>query len=159
MDNEKKDIFDKIMSLPVLNIFNPFYQKHREGLLYLFFGGLAFFLSLFIFWLFVTPFGLNELIANVISWIIVVYFAFTTNRIWVFKATTNSTKEFFIQMKNFYIGRIATLIVEEGILLVFITLMGLNSLIIKIIAQVVVIILNYIISKIWIFRKSNKDTL
>ena len=43
MENaEKKDIFDKIMSLPVLNIFEPFYKKYKEGLLYLFFGGLVY---------------------------------------------------------------------------------------------------------------------
>ena len=40
---EKKDIFDKLMHLPVLNIFEPFYKKHKEVLMYLFFGGLTFF--------------------------------------------------------------------------------------------------------------------
>ena len=39
---EKKDIFDKLMHLPVLNIFEPFYKKHKEVLMYLFFGGLTF---------------------------------------------------------------------------------------------------------------------
>ena len=47
---EKKDIFDRIMSLPVLNIFEPFYKKYKEALMYLFFGGLTFFLSIFLFW-------------------------------------------------------------------------------------------------------------
>lgn len=158
MEKEQKDIFDLIMSLPILNIFEPFYKKHKEGLLYLFFGGLAFFLSIFLFWLFISPFKLNELIANILCWFLVVYFAFTTNRIWVFRAQTNSRKEFFIQMKNFYIGRVVTLLVEEVILFIFITLMGLNSLVIKIIAQIVVIVLNYVISKLWIFKKDKNAT-
>ena len=45
---KKLDIFDKLMSLPVLNIFEPFYKKNKEILLYLFFGGLTFLLSRFI---------------------------------------------------------------------------------------------------------------
>ena len=44
--NEKKDIFDKIMSLPGLRILEPFYKKNKEILLYLFFGGLSFLVSI-----------------------------------------------------------------------------------------------------------------
>ena len=68
MENaEKKDIFDKIMSLPVLNIFEPFYKKYKEGLLYLFFGGLTFFLSIFLFWFMDEVMHINELINNTID--------------------------------------------------------------------------------------------
>lgn len=151
----ERDVFDKIMSWPILRIFEGFYKKHKEGLLYLFFGGLAFFLSVFIFWLFHIPFGLNELIANVLSWIIVVYFAFTTNRIWVFKARAKNKSEFIRQLLSFYAGRIATLLIEEIILFLFITTMGFNSLIVKVIAQFIVIVLNYIISKLFVFKKNN----
>lgn len=45
MDTRKPDIFDRLMHLPVLNIFEPFYKKHKEMLLYLFFGGLTFVIS------------------------------------------------------------------------------------------------------------------
>ena len=49
---EKKDIFDKLMHLPVLNIFEPFYKKHKEVLMYLFFGGITFFLNIALYaWL------------------------------------------------------------------------------------------------------------
>ena len=66
-NNEKKDIFDRIMSLPVLNIFEPFYKKHKEGLLYLFFGGLAFFLSIFLFWFMDSVMHLNVVVNNTIE--------------------------------------------------------------------------------------------
>ena len=46
MDTRKPDIFDRLMHLPVLNIFEPFYKKHKEMLLYLFFGGFSIRLSL-----------------------------------------------------------------------------------------------------------------
>ena len=149
----KKDIFDKIMSLPVLNIFEPFYKKYKEMLLYLFFGGLTFLISVGSYSVANITFGINELLANIISWIIAVFFAFFTNRVWVFEGKTNGVKEFFIQMINFFGGRVVTLVVEEIILFVFITMLGFGSIAIKVIAQIVVIVLNYIISKLWVFRK------
>lgn len=97
--------------------------------------------------------GMNELVANIFSWILAVLFAFFTNRIWVFDGKTNGAKEFFVQMINFFGGRVATLVVEEVILFVFITKLGFGSMVVKIAAQIIVIVLNYVISKLWVFRK------
>lgn len=149
----EKDIFDKLMELPVLRIFNPFYKKYKEMLLYLFFGGLSFIVSIATYALFNVGMNINELIANVLSWIITVMFAFLTNRVWVFQSPTNGVAEFVKQMLVFYSGRVITLVVEEVILLVFITWLGFNSMLIKVIAQVIVILLNYVISKLVVFRK------
>ncbi len=149
----KKDIFDKIMGLPVLNIFEPFYKKNKEMLLYLFFGGLSFIVSVATYAFFNVSLGFNVLLANVLSWIITVMFAFLTNRVWVFDSPTNNIKEFIIQMFSFYSGRIVTLIIEEAILVLFIDILGFGSIIVKVVAQVFVILLNYVISKIFIFRK------
>lgn len=148
----KKDIFDKIMGLPILNIFEPFYIKHKEPLLYLFFGGLTFVLSVAIYTIANVTFGINELIANLISWIIAVTFAFFTNRTWVFGGGTECEKPFVRQMFNFFGGRVVTLVIEEIILLLFITWMGLPSVAVKVFAQIVVIVLNYVISKLWVFK-------
>lgn len=147
-----EDIFDKIMKLPLINYFEPFYKKNKEMLLYLFFGGLSFVVSVVTYALFNVGMGLNELIANVISWIITVTFAFFTNRIWVFNAPTNGVKEFIAQVVSFFGGRVVTLVIEEVILLVFITWLEFPSMVIKVIAQVVVIVLNYIISKLVVFK-------
>jgi putative flippase GtrA len=150
---EKKDIFDKIMGLPGLRVFEPLYRKYKEVLLYLFFGVLTTVVSIVTYALFNVGFGINELIANVLSWILAVAFAFFTNRIWVFSAPTKTTQEFFRQMATFASGRLVTLAIEELILLVFITILHFNSIIVKIVAQVVVIVLNYVISKLVVFRK------
>ena len=128
-------------------------KKNREILLYLFFGGLAFVVSITTYAFFNVFCGLNELAANVISWVITVAFAFFTNRIWVFDSPVDTVKEFIIQLINFFGGRIVTLVIEEMILLIFITWLGFDSILIKIIAQVVVIVLNYVIGKLWVFRK------
>ncbi|NLZ45488.1 MAG: GtrA family protein [Clostridiales bacterium] len=149
----KKDIFDKIMSLPVLNILEGFYKKNKSVLLYLFFGALTTLLSIIVFYIFGTTLDLNEHIANVISWICAVTFAFVTNRIWVFNAPTKTMKDLLLQGRNFYGGRLLTLGIEEVILLLFITILGFNKNLVKIVAQFVILVLNYFISKLFVFRK------
>ena len=148
----KEDIFDKLMELPVLRIFQPFYKKYKEILLYLFFGGLSFIVSISTYAAFNVGMRINELVANVLSWVITVLFAFLTNRVWVFQSPTNGTSEFMKQMLVFYAGRVITLVIEEVILLVFITWLGFDSMVVKIVAQVIVILLNYVISKVVVFN-------
>ena len=143
---EKRDIFDRMMALPLLNIFEPFYKKNKEVLLYLFFGGLTFIVSIVTYAVFNVSMGINELIANVMSWVLAVSF-----RVWVFQAPTHTITEFLRQILSFFGGRVVTLVIEEIILLVFITWLGFNSMVVKVIAQVIVIVLNYVISKFWVF--------
>ena len=149
------DIFDKIMHLPGLRVFEDFYKKNKEVLLYLFFGGLAFLVSIGTYALFNVLLGMNELIANIFSWIITVLFAFFTNRVWVFQARTDSVGAFLKQMISFYAGRVITLVVEEIILLIFITYLNFASMPVKIAAQIVVIVLNYVISKLLVFKNKS----
>ena len=149
---EKRDIFDRMMALPLLNIFEPFYKKNKEVLLYLFFGGLTFIVSIVTYAVFNVSMGINELIANVMSWVLAVLFAFATNRVWVFQAPTHTITEFLRQMLSFFGGRVVTLVIEEIILLVFITWLGFNSMVVKVIAQIV-IVLNYVISKFFVFSE------
>ena len=149
---EKKDIFDRIMSLPVLNIFEPFYKKHKEGLLYLFFGGLAFFLSIFLYWFMYSVMHLNELVNNTIDWIICVAFQFFTNRTWVFDGKVDNTRDFVKQAASFTLGRLFTLVVEDVLLFIFITLLGFAQMPVKLAATFVVIALNYVISKLFVFK-------
>lgn len=151
--NKEKDIFDKLMSLPILNIFEPFYKKNKEILLYLLFGGLTFIVSIASYAFFNITLLMNELIANILSWILAVAFAFVTNRIWVFDSPTKTLNEFLKQMFSFFGGRVLTLVVEEIILLVFVTLLHFASMPVKVIAQIIVIVLNYVISKLFIFKK------
>ena len=147
----KKDIFDRLMGLKLFRPLWPIYVKYKEPLLYLFFGGLTTLISIFVFWLFNGPFGLNELVANLISWVLAVLFAFLTNKTWVF-SSTGQEKSFLALMLSFYAGRLLTLGVEELLLFVFITWLGFNSMVVKILAQIVVIVLNYVISKLLVFR-------
>lgn len=157
--NNREDIFDKLIKLPLLNRFAPIYEKYKEILLYVLFGGLSFLVSIGTYALFGALFEIHELISNVLSWIITVAFAFFTNRIWVFDALTDSISGFIRQLSKFYAGRIITLVIEEIILLIFIMVFGLPSMPVKIAAQIIVITFNYIVSKLLIFRKEPKDQI
>lgn len=154
---EKQDIFDKIMSLPILNIFEPFYKKHKEGLLYLFFGGLTFFLSIFLFWFMDSVMHINEVVNNSIDWVICVAFQFFTNRTWVFDGKVETKKDFLKQAGSFTLGRLFTLVVEDLLILIFITWLGLPKMPVKLGATFVVIVLNYIISKLIVFKKTGQS--
>lgn len=134
------------------------FRKYREVILYLFFGGLTFLVSIGSFALFHKALAVNELIANVISWVLAVLFAFFTNRIWVFQASTKTFGEFFSQLGVFCGGRVATLLLEEGILLLFVSILKFDSMAVKIAAQVLVVVANYFISKWVVFRESEQNS-
>ena len=153
--SQHEDIFDRIMGLPGLRILKPWYSKHKEVLLYLFFGGLAVFLNLGLFILFTTNFGWGDLFANVVDWVICVLFQFTTNKTWVFAAETDSTKGLVAQLAGFFGGRLLTLLLEELILGIFIVILHWNRIAVKLAAQIFVIVSNYIISKFFVFKKKD----
>ena len=151
--DSKRDIFDKIMSLPILKCFYPFYKMHKELLLYLFFGGASFIVSVGSYTYFDLSLNLNELIANFWSWILALLFAYITNKIWFFNIRTITIALLLKEIIKFFTGRLATLLVEECILYIFITKLDFGSIAVKIFAQIVVIILNYIISKVIVFKE------
>lgn len=153
ISNENPDIFDRIMSTRLLCPLYPLYRKYKEPFLYLFFGGLTFFLSIGLYWLFAHPLGFDPLIANIISWVLCVAFAYVTNRTWVFTQKAHDGPGIAREAFSFAAGRLATLGMEELILWLGITVLGINDIVVKIIAQVLVIIGNYVISKWFVFRK------
>ena len=151
---KEKDIFDKMMSLPGLRRFYGLYEKYKSILLYIFFGGCTTVVSIGSFILLETVLGLNELIANIGSWILAVRFAYVTNRVWVFRSCVRG-KAVGKEILSFFSGRLITLGLEEAMLLIFVTWLQFNGTAIKVIAQIAVLIGNYLISKWITFRKAN----
>jgi len=149
--------FECFFSLPLIRIFKPFYCKHKDIVLYLFFGGLTTIVSLVSFAIPIYVFGINEMIANTISWILAVAFAFFTNRIYVFNSPTKKVSHFLFQLFSFYGGRLFSFGVEMLIIYIFITKLSYNDMLIKILASFIVLAMNYIISKWIVFRKKNQN--
>lgn len=132
-----------------------YYKKYREIINYLIFGVLTTILNLlsyyFLTYTILNPnVALHLQVANVISWIISVVFAYITNRKYVF----NSTNDNFIkEIIDFVSARIITLLLDMAIMFIGVILFNFNDKIIKILSQVLVIISNYIFSKIFVFKK------
>jgi len=129
------------------------YRQYREGIDYLFWGGVAFVLSMVLFYIFANMMMIEEQIANVITWIICVIFTYLTNRTFVFKSKTKGMKAITKEFTEFTSARLATLILENIVLLICIDLLTWHNMIAKLIGQFLVIVSNYILSKLWIFKK------
>lgn len=131
------------------------YKKYKEIINYLIVGGLTTAISLAAYYLcvftFLNPNSPTQLqIANIISWIVGVAFAYFTNRKYVFESKeTNKLKE----ASKFVGSRITTLLLDMLLMWLGVTILKFNDKIIKLISQVLVIVGNYIISKIFVFKK------
>ncbi len=164
----KPDIFDRIMSMGFLKKFEPIYKKNKEMLLYLFFGGLSTLVAIIAFEIplkmldlpdltvFKITINTNVQVANVISWVCAVIFAYVTNRTWVFSEKAHGASAVATECAKFFAGRFFTLVVENILLNLTVQLLGMQELVAKIAVSVVTIILNYIISKLIVFK--NKES-
>lgn len=133
------------------------FYKYEEIILYLIVGGLTTIVSLGSYYLLVytilNPKVAVELqIANIISWILAVTFAYFANRRYVFKSQNEKTlKEAF----SFYLTRVSTLLIDMAIMYIFVSVLGLNDKIIKLVVQVVVVILIMFLVNLLYLRKTN----
>ncbi len=135
------------------------YKKYSEIINYLIVGGLTTVVSLGVYYGLVLTIldpknGFQLQVANVISWIAAVTFAYFANRIFVFKSKNpNMLKE----AAAFVAARIGSLLMDMGIMFLLVTVLGANDKIAKIVVQVVVTIANYVFSKLFVFKKKNKE--
>lgn len=128
------------------------YKKYRQFILYAFFGSGTTVVSVGSFVLFDTVLHIHELLANVYSWFFAVGFAYITNRKWVFCSRTKG-RGLVREALTFYTGRLMTLALEEGFLLVLVTWLSFPATPVKLAAQVAVLVGNYLVSKFFVFHK------
>lgn len=148
--NKKPNIFKRFWDFG-WNI----YHKNEEIWNYLIVGFLTTLISLITYYACVTTFlnpeNAKELqIANIISWIISVAFAYVTNRVFVFKS---KEKNIVKEASSFVSSRILTLVLDMLCMFIIVTLLHFNDKIGKLVSQILVIVGNYIISKLLVFKK------
>lgn len=103
--------------------------------------------------LFCNILGIPNLIANAIAWVIAVAFAYVVNARWVFQDKQEDAAAESKKIAKFFGARIVTFVVEEAGMFILVDLLKGNNLIMKAIVAVLVIILNYIFSKLFVFTK------
>ncbi len=140
-----------------MNNIKKLYIKYKEIINYLIVGVLTTIVSLSTYYLLVftilNPKNSIQLqIANIVSWIVSVAFAYVTNRKYVFESKEkNKLKE----AGMFFSARVLTLLLDMAIMFVGVTVLHLNDKIFKLISQVAITISNYLISKLFVFKKNS----
>ena len=134
------------------------YKKYEEIINYLIFGVLTTIVSLGTYYLLVFTIlnpknAILLQIANVLSWVTGVLFAFFTNRKYVFKSKNKNKKKEFV---SFVGARVVTLLMDMVVMFIGVTLLKGNDKIIKLLSQVLVVVGNYVFSKLFVFRKGKK---
>ena len=130
-------------------------KKNKEIIKYLIIGVLTTALNYYIFAILVNNVKIEMHISNIIAWLISVIFAYFTNKLLVFESKSFQFNVLKKEILSFATARVLSLVLEEIILYVFVNILNMNKLIIKLIANAIVVVVNYILSKFIIFKNKN----
>lgn len=130
-----------------------YYQKYREILLYLFFGAGTTLVNILSYYVCGHMLNLSVTLSTIVAWVLSVVFAYVTNKIWVFNSYQRSLKAIYIEFIRFVSCRITTGVIDLIIMLLFSSWLGFNDMLMKIASNIIVVILNYIFSKLIIFKE------
>ena len=129
---------------------------NKETISYVIFGILTTIINLISYYFFSNIININYLISNIISWIISVSFAYVTNKLYVFNSkdkNKDSVIKEFIKFVNF---RLTSGVIEMILLFLLVDMIRVNDIISKLVIGVIVVVLNFIFSKIFVFQKVNQ---
>lgn len=130
------------------------YKKYKEIINYLIVGALTTLVSIIIYFICSRLLHINYMISNVISWVGSVLFAYITNKKFVFMSKCSSNKEVIREIYQFFKYRVLSFVIDVFLMYVFVELFNIDDMISKVIVQVVVIVLNYVFSKLFVFKNA-----
>ncbi len=133
------------------------FKKYKEAILYLFFGGVTTLVNIVCYALLYYIAGLSNTVSNVIAWVVAVLVAYVTNKLFVFEHKGLGFAGLMLEIASFFGCRVLTGLLDIGIMYLFVDILVWHALTMKIISNVLVIILNYVSMKFFIFRKEKED--
>ena len=136
--------------------FKQFYEKYKDLIPYGIFGVLTTVVNIASYWVAAHPLGLSVVVSTVIAWILSVLFAYATNRKWVFHSEAVGLNAIMKEMTSFFGCRLATGFIDLACMFMFVDVLHFDDVVIKVIANIIVIVLNYVASKLIIFKHSDK---
>jgi putative flippase GtrA len=137
----------------VLSKLKCLYTKYKELLLYIIFGVLTTAVNYISYFIFTRSFHVNYLISNVIAWILAVIFAYITNKFFVFESKDKNIKKYINEFILFVGARVVSGFLDTALMFIFVDLFKFNDAFVKIMDGVLVVIINYFFSKLFIFKK------
>ncbi|WP_462410950.1 GtrA family protein [Neobacillus sp. Marseille-QA0830] len=130
---------------------------NKELIFYLIFGVLTTLVNIISYWLLSRIFHMDYKLATTIAWLLSVIFAFITNKLYVFNSRSLETKTLAKEFISFIFFRILSYLVDLAVMVVMIEWIKSNDIFAKIIANIIVVILNFFASKFLIFSRSEKN--
>lgn len=130
------------------------YERFRELFWYGVFGVITTTINMVAFGLFSDALKVHYMVANVIAWMIAVAFAYVTNKLWVFESKSWERAVWIPECIGFVSARLATGLLDMGLMYLMISVIGVPKMWAKLVSNVVVIIGNYVLSKLVVFRKA-----
>jgi len=121
--------------------------------MYVIFGGLTTLVNIISYFVLTRFCQFGTTPSTVIAWILSVIFAYFTNRKWVFESNTRGFSKILIEIVAFFGARLFSGALDLGIMFLFVTILGFDDMLIKILSNVLVIIINYLLSNWFIFKK------
>ena len=131
------------------------YKKYKDIIPYLFFGVCTTVVNVAVYGIAAYLFNMTTMPSTIIAWVLAVLFAYVTNRKWVFQSEAEGWKEIRREVISFLGCRLATGVVDWGCMFFFVDILSMNDMVIKVMANILVIVLNYVASKLVIFKKRN----
>lgn len=135
---------------------NVLLKKYKDIIPYGIFGLLTTAVNVTVYWVGAHLLNFEVVPSTVVAWIVAVTFAYVTNRKWVFQSEAKTILEIRKEIMSFYVCRLATGILDWICMYIFVDLLCFNDVVIKVMTNILVIILNYVASKIVIFKKNVK---
>lgn len=132
-------------------------DRFREIILYLIFGVLTTAANIAVYFICSRFLYLEVIGSNITAWLLSVLFAYLTNRKFVFKSKTEGFSSVLKECMNFFLGRLGTGILDTVIMFVSVDLLAFNDVIMKVLSNIIVIVLNYLISKLLVFRTKGEQ--
>ena len=129
------------------------YRKYKEVILYLVFGGLTTVINIVAYIFCARLLGMATVPSNALTWIVSVAFAYVTNKIFVFESRTETWAQTVKECFSFVMCRLATGVMDMVIMYVSVDVFHWNDVVMKILSNILVIVLNFIFSKLIIFAK------
>lgn len=134
-------------------------NKYRSIIMYLFFGVCTTLVNIISYYIFAHVIKCSVMFSTIVAWILAVLFAYITNRKWVFESKAKNKKEIFNEMLSFFSCRLATGIVDWLGMYILVEKIGFNDVVIKVIINIIVIILNYVFSKLIVFNNKKNSKI
>jgi putative flippase GtrA len=135
------------------------FQKYKETILYLIFGVLTTLINIATYALCTRILGVNYYISNIIAWFVAVLFAYITNKFYVFESKSIEYKYVIKEMLSFMSCRVLSGVIELVLMFVMLNLLLINDFIVKVITNIVVIIINFILSKLIVFKNKKIEKI